>query len=77
MDVAHAIEEARRELEAGREKEAARLLTDAAYETHDTEQERKIHELAVEGRERAGRFGKGRWDEILRIAELRGAKPQG
>lgn len=77
MDVVSAIEEARRELEAGREKEAARLLTDAAYGTHDAEQERKIRELALAGRERAGRFGKGRWDEILRIAELRGARPQG
>lgn len=77
MDVARTIEQARRELQAGHEKEAARLLTDAAYDTHDTVQERKIHELALEGRERAGRFGKGRWDEIMRIAELRGAKPQG
>ena len=77
MDVAQTIEEARRELEAGHDKQAARLLTDAAYETHDPELERKIRELALQGREKAGRFGKGRWDEVIRIAELRAAKGQG
>ena len=76
MDAAQTIEEARRELAAGREKEAARLLTDAAYRTHDTELEQKIRELALQGRERAGRFGKGRWDEIIRVAELRGGNGQ-
>jgi hypothetical protein len=70
-DVADAIEAARQELAAGREKQAARLLTDAAYGTHDPGLEQRIRELALQGRERAGRFGKGRWDEILRIADLR------
>lgn len=77
MDVTATIEEARRELAAGHDKQAARLLTDAAYATHDPEVERQIRELAVQGRDQAGRFGKGRWDEIIRIAELRGAWPQG
>lgn len=73
MTVDQAIQEARRELAAGHDKQAARLLTDAAYDTHDAELERQIRELAEEGREKAGRFGKSRWDEIIRIAELRGA----
>ncbi len=77
MDVAQSIAEARRELAAGHDKEAARLLTDAAYRTHDPDAERQIRDLAEQGRERAGRFGKGRWDEIIRVAELRGGRPQG
>ncbi len=77
MDVAESISEARRELAAGHGKEAARLLTDAAYQTHDPEFEKQIRELALQGMETAGRFGKGRWEEIVRIAELRGAKHQG
>jgi hypothetical protein len=76
MTVDQAIQEARRELSAGHDKQAARLLTDAAYDTHDPELERQIRELATEGREKAGRFGKSRWDEIIRIAELRGADGQ-
>jgi len=77
MDVVQTIETARRELAAGHDKQAARLLTDAAYETHDPELERQIRDLAVQGRSHAGLFGKGRWDEIIRIAELRGARGQG
>ena len=77
MTVTQTIEEARRELAAGRDKQAARLLTDAVYQTHDPELERKITEIALEGREKAGYFGKSRWDEIIRIAELRGAKGDG
>jgi hypothetical protein len=73
MDVVQTIETARRELASGHEKQAARLLTDAAFETHDPDLERQIRDLAVEGRASAGMFGKGRWDEIIRIAELRGA----
>jgi hypothetical protein len=64
------VDEARRELAAGRDKQAARLLTDAAYHTHDPAIERQVRELALEGREKAGLFGKGRWDEIIRIADL-------
>jgi hypothetical protein len=62
---------ARDRLAAGDDKEAARLLTDAAYHTHDPEIERQVRELAAQGLERAGRFGKGRWTEIIRIADLR------
>jgi hypothetical protein len=71
MDPDKAIEEATRLLAEGKDKKAAQLLTDAAYRTHDPELERKIHELAVQGRDRAGFFSKGRWNEIIRVAELR------
>jgi hypothetical protein len=73
MDVVQAIESARQELAAGHDKQAARLLTDAAFETHDPDLERQIRDLAVEGRSSAGMFGKSRWDEIIRVTELRGA----
>ena len=33
----------------------------------------QIHALAMQGRERAGRFGRRRWDEPIRIAEARQA----
>ena len=72
MTVVETIDEAQRRLEAGENKKAARLLTDAAYNTHDSDLEARIHELAIQGRSGAGRFGKSRWDEIIRIAELRG-----
>lgn len=73
MTVVETIEEARRELAAGHNRQAARLLTDAAYHTEDPSLEATIRQLAMEGRSDAGRLGKGRWDEIIRIAELRGA----
>jgi hypothetical protein len=77
MDVSATIHEAREQLAAGKEKQAARLLTDAAYATHDPDLERQIRELALRGRDAAGRFGRARWDEIIRVADLRGAVAQG
>ena len=53
------VMKARDHLAAGDDKEAARLLTDAAYHTHDPEIEQQVHELAAKGLERAGRFGCG------------------
>jgi hypothetical protein len=70
-DVQGLVMEARDQLAAGDDKQAARLLTDAAYHTHDPEMEQQVRELAAQGLERAGRFGKGRWTEIIRIADLR------
>ena len=64
------ITQARDRLASGDDKQAARLLTDAAYHTHDPEIERQVRELAAQGLERSGRFGKGRWEEIIRIADL-------
>jgi hypothetical protein len=69
-DVQALVTQARAELGAGNDKQAARLLTDAAYHTHDPEIERQVRQLAAEGLDRAGRFGKGRWEEIIRIADL-------
>ena len=65
------VTEARERLDAGDDREAARLLTDAAYHTHDPQIEQQVRALATQGLERAGRFGKGRWKEIIRIADLR------
>lgn len=65
------VTKARDTLAAGDDKEAARLLTDAAYHTHDPEIEQQVRDLAAQGLERAGRFGKSRWREIIRIADLR------
>ena len=69
-DVQALVSEARERFAAGKDKDAARLLTDAAYHTHDPAIERQVRELAAQGLERAGRFGKGRWEEIIRIADL-------
>lgn len=71
LNVNGLVTEARDRLAAGDDKEAARLLTDAAYHTHDPAIEQQVRDLAAEGLERAGRFGKGRWTEIIRIADLR------
>ncbi len=69
-DVQVLVTEARDRLAAGKDKEAARLLTDAAYHTHDPAIEQQVRELAAAGLDRSGRFGKGRWEEIIRIADL-------
>jgi hypothetical protein len=75
-DVEALLAEARDELAAGNDKAAARLLTDAAYHTHDPKIEAEVRKLAGQGLEQAGRFGKGRWEEIIRIADLHSAKPE-
>ena len=69
-DVQALVEQARAELGAGNDKQAARLLTDAAYHTHNPEIEQQVRQLAAQGLDRAGRFSKGRWEEIIRIADL-------
>lgn len=73
MEVAEMIAEARHQLAEGHDKDAARMLTDAVYATHDPTVAQEIEALAAEGREHAGWFGKSRWDEIIRLAELRKA----
>jgi hypothetical protein len=77
---AHAVvARARDELAAGDDKKAAELLAEAAYHTRDPEIERQVRELAAQGLERAGRFGKGRWKEIIRtvdsLQDLRSNRP--
>jgi hypothetical protein len=69
-DVQALVTNASERLAAGKDKEAARLLTDAAYHTHDPEIEEQVRALAAQGLDRAGRFNKGRWQEIIRIADL-------
>ncbi len=77
-DARTVVAKASEELAAGHDRKAAELLTDAAYQTRDPEIERQVRELAAEGLERAGRFGKGRWKEIVRIVDsLQAVKSQG
>lgn len=73
MDVDQAIEQARSNIKAGRDKEAGRLLSDAVAHS-DSAQAREIKELAQQGREMAGILGRGRWKELIRLAETRLAK---
>jgi hypothetical protein len=70
-NVADTIEEARRLLGEGKNRQAADLLILAASECHDPSKAAMIRSLALEGQERAGRFGKRRWDEAIRVSELR------
>ena len=63
------VAKARDELAAGNDKQAAEVLTHAAYHTRDAEIERQVRELATTGLERAGRFGRGRWKEIIRTVD--------
>jgi hypothetical protein len=69
--VTESLEEARRLIGVGDDKRAAQLLHTAALECHDPAKAAQIHALAVQGRERAGRFARRRWDEPIRIAEAR------
>jgi hypothetical protein len=67
--VTESIEEARRLLGEGDDKGAADLLTTAAGECEDERRAAMIRALAVQGRERSGRFGKRRWDEAIRLSD--------
>lgn len=67
--VSETIEEARRLLVEGDDKRAADLLTSAAGECSDERRAAMIRALAVQGRERAGRFGKRRWDAAIQICD--------
>jgi hypothetical protein len=73
MDVNQAIEQARADIKAGRDKEAGRILSDAVAHS-DPSQAREIKELALQGREMAGILGRGRWKELIRLADLRLSK---
>ena len=71
MDVAAKIERARALLAQGELKKAAYELTDAASATRDTDAAREIRQLADQGMALAGRFSKGQWKEVQRLADLR------
>ena len=67
--VSENIEEARRLLGEGNEKRAAELLMSAAGECRDERRMAMIRALARQGHERAGRFGKRRWEEAIRLVD--------
>jgi hypothetical protein len=69
--VSENIEAARDALSQGRQRRAADLLTLAAAECHDPHKAAMIRGLALQGRERAGRFQRRRWDEAILVSELR------
>jgi len=71
MDTAQMIERGRTLIDQGDLKKAATELTDAAIRTRDVEEAREIRQLADRGLELSGRFGKGRWKEVQRLADLR------
>jgi hypothetical protein len=73
--VTEMIEEARRLIGLGENKRAADLLTIAAGETSDPLQARMILQLAEQGQERSGRFGRRRWTEAIRLARMRLEEP--
>ena len=72
MDVRTAIDEARGMMGQD-EKRAARMLTDAAVACGDAGMAREIRALGEQGLASAGRFGKGRWQEVIRLANKHGA----
>jgi hypothetical protein len=59
------------QLQQGHPKDAACILTEAVYEAEDPAEIGEIHRIADEGLSDAGFFGQGRWQEILRLADLR------
>jgi hypothetical protein len=71
------IESARAQLAAGNVKRAAALLGDAVYATSDAALLKQIRELADQGLDRAGRFGKGSWRHIAEEAEVRLTRAEG
>ena len=68
--VAENIEKARDLMASGKDRRAANLLTLAASENHDPATAAEIHGLALEGLERAGRFSRGQWNEVIRLSEI-------
>ncbi len=73
MDVTAQIAEGRSLLASGDVRAAAWVLTEAAVHVRDPELARQVLVLAEEGLSRAGRFSKGQWKEVMRLAELHGA----
>ncbi len=71
METAQMIERGRTLIDQGELKQAASELTDAAIRTRDVAEAREIRQLADRGLELSGRFGKGRWKEVQRLADLR------
>lgn len=70
-DVADKIETARALLASGRGPKAAEILGEVVGVTDDPDSLRQIHELAVEGHERAAGFQKIHWRELMVDSEAR------
>ena len=60
-------------MDRGDDKAAARTLTDAAVACQDPEAAREIRALGERGLASSGRFSKGRWQEVIRLADKHGA----
>ena len=67
------IQRARTMLAQGANKQASRLLTDAAIGCRDADLAREIKAIAEEGILGAGFLGKSQWKEVIRLAKIRGA----
>ena len=65
------IAAARSTLNEGRSKDAAQLLTEAIYDTNDPTHIAEIRELAEEGRRSTSLLGRGPWNEVIRLADVR------
>jgi hypothetical protein len=72
VNVREAIDEARGMMGQD-DKGAARKLTDAAASCTDPEMAREIRALGEQGLANAGRFSRGRWQEVIRLADKHGA----
>ena len=70
-DVADQIERARSLLVSGQEPRAAEILGEVVGVTDDPDLLRQIHELAMEGHERASGFQKIHWRELMIDSEAR------
>jgi hypothetical protein len=73
IEIEERITRARKLLDQGDEKSAARELTDAVVLCRDPAQAVEIRQLADRGIDMAGRFGKSRWKEVQRLADVHGA----
>ena len=75
QQVAYSLEEARRYLAHGDRRKAADELRFAAERAVDPRQLSDIRQLAGGCREKASRFTRGRWDDILATLDRRAAEP--
>jgi hypothetical protein len=69
------VDEARRLMADGKSRRAADMLITAASGCQDPELAARIRDLGQDGLDRAGRFGKGPWKEVVRIAGARAGTP--
>ena len=77
QQVAYSLDEARRHLAHGDRRRAAEELQFAAERAVDARQLSDIRQLAGGCREKASRFGRRRWDDILATLDRRAAETTG